>query len=121
MAFPQQKSHGGPFPILHGCSNSKHKRRPTRNLVKSRQATADRLSGGEAMSTFSHPLEPIRIKRLSVVRKDTPTIAEPSQEDMHLYGDDGLGCMRGLAVAMLCNVILASIVIVGWELWRLLR
>lgn len=73
------------------------------------------------MSTFSHPLEPIRIKRLSVVRKDAPVTAEPSREDMHLRSDDGLGCIRGLAVAMLCNVILASIILAGWELWRLLR
>ncbi len=73
------------------------------------------------MSTLSHPLEPIRIKRLSVVRKDAAASLEPPLEDIHLRSDDGLGCMRGLAVAMLCNVILASIIIAGWELWRLLR
>ena len=73
------------------------------------------------LSTVSHPLEPIRIKHLSVVRKDAPVTAEPSPEDIHLRVDDGLGCMRGLAVAMLCNVILASIIVAGWELWRLLH
>ena len=73
------------------------------------------------MSTFSHPLEPIRIRHLSLVGKDDSITAESSLEEMHLSADDGLAFMRGLAVAMLFNIILASVIIAGWELWRLLR
>ena len=72
------------------------------------------------MSTFSHPLEPIRIRHLSLVGKDDSITAEASLEDMHLSAGHGLGFMRGLAFAMLFNIILASVIVAGWELWRIL-
>jgi hypothetical protein len=71
------------------------------------------------MSTLSHTFHPATAKRLSLVHTDAfPT--EASAERFH-PADDGLGCMRGLAVAMLCNVVFVLIIAAGWELWRLLR
>ena len=64
------------------------------------------------MSTFSHSLQVIRVNGRRLVKTDEPQ-AVPE--------DDGLGCMRGLAVAMLCNVVFVLMVAAGWELWRMLR
>lgn len=72
------------------------------------------------MSTFSQPLQPIRVKHLSLVQKATP-IAAASVEEFLTSEGDGLGCMRGLAIAVFCNVIFACLMVAAWELWHLLR
>jgi hypothetical protein len=64
------------------------------------------------MSTLSHSLQQIRVNRLKLAEADQPQVAPE---------DDGLGCVRGLAVAMLCNVIFLLMIAAGWELWRVLR
>ncbi len=73
------------------------------------------------MSTFSHSLQPIRIRHLSLVPKDVRVEAEFSIEDSLAPADDGLGCVRGIAVAMVCNLIFALMVAAGWGLWHFLR
>ena len=64
------------------------------------------------MSTISHSLRSIQARHLQLVER-----AEPRG----IPEDDGLGCMRGLAVAMICNLIFALMIAAGWGLWRLLR
>ena len=64
------------------------------------------------MSTYTHSLRPVHDKRLPLAEH-----AEPREAPE----DDGLGCMRGLAVAMFCNVILVLMIAAVWGLWRLLR
>ena len=64
------------------------------------------------MSTISHSLRSIQARHLQLIER-----AE-SQEGPE---DDGLGCVRGLAVVMLCNLIFAMMIAAGWGLWRLLR
>ena len=39
----------------------------------------------------------------------------------NIYEENPVGVFRGLAFAMLFNVILALSGVAGWELWRLLR
>jgi len=69
------------------------------------------------MSTLSHSLQSIGAKRLTLVEPDSAVYAEPQCAPE----DDGLGCMRGFAVVLACNAVLALLVAGGWELWRLLR
>lgn len=81
------------------------------------------------MGTLGNSLQPGAVKHLFVVqkpaRKDTSfhTDFDTAEISGHLKGpaDDGLGCARGFAVAMLCNASLVMIVAAGWEVWRLLR
>ena len=74
------------------------------------------------MSTFSHSLQPVRVRHLSLVQKSTlHNTAALLEEEPFAPADDGLGCMRGLAIAMLCNIVLALVGTACWELWRLLR
>lgn len=35
--------------------------------------------------------------------------------------DDGLGCMRGMAVVFAINVVILGLGCLGWTLWHLLR
>jgi hypothetical protein len=71
------------------------------------------------MSSLSHTLQPTASKHHSIVHVDGP--AEIFSEEPQASTDDGLGCMRGFAVAMLFNIILASVAIASWQLWRILR
>jgi hypothetical protein len=69
------------------------------------------------MSTFRNSLPPAGIGQLTLVRSTFPSevkcVSAPE--------DDGLGCVRGFMVAMLCNVIVALIIVAVWSLWRFLR
>ena len=73
------------------------------------------------MSTYSHPLRPIHINRITLASPDPTVSLETEQEELVAPPDDGLGCMRGLAVVMLSYVIFALVIGAGWGLWRLLR
>lgn len=68
------------------------------------------------MSTFSHTLRPESARRLSLVPSDAS-----AAEEFPVRNERGLGAMRGLALALACDIILAAIAIAGWQLWRLLR
>ena len=72
------------------------------------------------MSSLSHTLQPTRSNHTSFVH-DNERAAEIFSEEPHAPTDDGLGCMRGFAVAMLFNIILTAAVIAGWQLWRFFR
>ena len=72
------------------------------------------------MSTFSHSLQSTHAVHLSLVPKETDASSLKSKESS-VPADDGLGCMRGLAVAMLFNAALILMIAGCWELWRLLR
>lgn len=73
------------------------------------------------MGAISNPMQPAAVRQLTLVRKDTFREAHASTEGPRASVDDGLGCFRGLAVAMFCNLILGLMVAAGWGLWRLLR
>lgn len=60
-----------------------------------------------------------RPARLSLAN-NVSSIAEAPSEDPR-FREDELGTMRGLAFAMLCNIILAVVAIAGWHLWRLFQ
>ncbi|HVW78853.1 MAG TPA: hypothetical protein VHB45_14665 [Alloacidobacterium sp.] len=66
------------------------------------------------MSTFSHSLPSAHGKRLSLVSRTEP----PLNTIAH---DDGLGCMRGLAFAMLFNLVFWGVIFGAWEIWHHLR
>lgn len=69
------------------------------------------------MSTLSSSLSPVHAKRL-VFRTRPQELQDPI---ITAPADDGLGCMRGLAVAMLLNVVFALVIFGGWEFFRHLR
>lgn len=71
------------------------------------------------MSTFSHTLRSASPKPLLLLPGNVSARAGAPAEAPHVREDIGLGAMRGLAFAMLCNVILAAIAIAGWQLWRI--
>jgi hypothetical protein len=73
------------------------------------------------MSTLSHTLQPTHAEHLSFAHNDVDISTGALTEEPRIPTDDGLGCMRGLAIAILFNIILASAVIAGWQLWRILR
>jgi len=72
------------------------------------------------MSTFIHSLQLVHNRGLELVQRDTAPKAASAKE-FRVPADDGLGCMRGLAVAMLCNIFLVLIIAGGWGLWFLLH
>lgn len=73
------------------------------------------------MSTYTHPLQPTHINRIPLVQQDDACNSETKQLDFVAPEDNGLGCIRGLVVAMFLYVILALMLAAGSELWRLLR
>jgi hypothetical protein len=72
------------------------------------------------MGTVSNPMQPTTIRHLTLVRKDVSRDKRASAEDIDIP-DDGLGCFRGLAVAMFCNLIFGLMIFAGWGLWHMLR
>ncbi len=48
------------------------------------------------MSTYSHPLRPIHINRITLASPDSTVSLETEQEELVAPPDDGLGCLRGL-------------------------
>jgi hypothetical protein len=72
------------------------------------------------MSTLSHSLQLVHGRRIKLAQFDAAS-ETAAREEFHIPEDDGLGCARGFAVAMLCNILLALVIAAGWELWRLLR
>ncbi|HYK38164.1 hypothetical protein [Alloacidobacterium sp.] len=73
------------------------------------------------MSTLSHMLPPTQVKRLSLVHGYISVSSEALTEEPPFREETGLGTMRGLVFAVLCDIILAAIAIAGWQLWRLFR
>ena len=73
------------------------------------------------MSTFSHSLDHVRVRKLQLVRRDAYITADPTPGEFIAKPDDGLGVIRGLALAMLFNAAIALLVTGAWELWRLFR
>jgi hypothetical protein len=73
------------------------------------------------MGSFSNSLQPAGLKQLTIVRKDASS--QPTDISEHVFSpeDDGLGCVRGFAVAMIFNLALALVIAAGWEAWLLLR
>lgn len=68
------------------------------------------------MSTFSHSLPSVHGKGLSLV--SSRAVLQPLDSAVQ---NDGLGCMRGLAFAMLLNLLFWLIILAGWEVWHHLR
>ena len=68
------------------------------------------------MSTFSPTLFSVHAKRIAL-----ESTSEALEAQATAPADDGLGCMRGLAVVMLLNVVFLLTILAGWELWRHLR
>ncbi len=64
-----------------------------------------------ATQTISNVLEIDTGKRQRIV--ELPFEIEPE--------NDGLGCIRGFAFAMLFNVVLALTIFGAWEIWKHLR
>lgn len=73
------------------------------------------------MSTLSHTLPSAQVKRLSLVQGNVSANSEAHTEEPRFREGARLGAMRALAFAVLCDIILAAIVIAGWQLWRLFR
>lgn len=73
------------------------------------------------MSTFSHSLDRVRVRKLQLVRTDARVTANSTPEEFIAKPDDGLGAIRGLALAMMFNAAIALPVTGAWELWRLFR
>ena len=67
------------------------------------------------MSTQSQSFQPVA--SLRIVSRAEETFAETKK----LPADDGLGCMRGFAFAMLFNLFLVGVIAAAWGLYRLLR
>ncbi|WP_158749542.1 hypothetical protein [Acidobacterium sp. S8] len=71
------------------------------------------------MSTFSHSLSPVHARRLALVSTvSTPQSVEKRET---IPADDGLGCIRGLVVALLFNIFLATVFVCSWEVWHYLH
>jgi hypothetical protein len=73
------------------------------------------------MSTFSHSVHRVQVDDLLLLPMGADVIAEAPAEERVAPLDDGLGAIRGLASAMVCNVALALLIAAAWEVWRLLR
>jgi|HubBroStandDraft_5_1064220.scaffolds.fasta_scaffold793430_2 hypothetical protein len=73
------------------------------------------------MGTVSNPMQPTAIRHLTLVRKDVSRDMHASAAKDIYAPDDGLGCFRGFAVAMFCNLIFGLMIFAGWGLWHMLR
>jgi hypothetical protein len=73
------------------------------------------------MSTFIQFVHPVNAKRPALLQREVAYDTEAPASGCSAPEDDGLGCMRGFAVAMLLNVGFVLMIAAGWELWRLLR
>jgi hypothetical protein len=72
------------------------------------------------MSALSHWLEQAHNSHAASWQLDLP-LEVASAKEFRIPADDGLGCMRGLGVAMLCNILLVLVIASGWVLWNSLH
>lgn len=75
------------------------------------------------MVTLSNPLQTAGLRKFVASQQvHTIHIVSTAENPESIFPkEDGLGCMRGLAVAMLCNIVLGLMIVGAWELWRFLR
>lgn len=78
----------------------------------------DRLAEGNALSSFGPSLQLVHNRCATSLRHDLPQEVASAKE-FDTPADDGLGFMRGLAIAMLCNLSLVLVIAAGWVLWGL--
>lgn len=66
------------------------------------------------MGTLRSSLPSTEVTQLRLVRKGM----EPHPANL---ADDGLGCMRGFVIVVLCNVCFVLMGVTAWCVWHLLR
>jgi hypothetical protein len=73
------------------------------------------------MGTFGNSLQSSGLNQITLVRTNPALRTDETAEEASIVLDDGLGCVRGIAFAMLFNVVFALTIAGAWEAWRLLR